>query len=82
MQVLCLLIQVYIFVLLGYVILSYVPRPPEPILPLVRGIRALVDPVLVPLRRVVPALPLGSVRLDLSIIIVFVVLNILAGVVC
>lgn len=82
MPVVCLLIQLYTFVLLAYVILSYVPRPPEPIMPAVRAVRGLVDPLLVPLRRVIPSLPLGGVRLDLSILVLFLGAQLLAAVVC
>lgn len=82
MPIICLLLQLYTFVLLAYVILSYVPRPPEPILPAVRVVRGLVDPLLVPLRRVIPSLPLGGVRLDLSILVLFLGSQILASVLC
>lgn len=69
--ILCILVQVYLLVLILHVIFSFVPRPPEPIMPLVRGVRALTDPVLVPLRRLVPPLRTGAVAFDLSILIVF-----------
>lgn len=74
------LLQLYIFVLIAYVVLSYVPRPPEPLLPAVRGVRAIVDPVLQPLRSRIPPLRLGGVALDISIILLFIVVQILAGV--
>lgn len=71
------LLQAYYVVLLAYVVLSWVPRPPEPMMPVVRGIRAVVDPVIAPIRRVLPPLPLGGVSLDLSVIVLFVVLSLL-----
>ena len=82
MPILCLLLVAYQFVLIAYVVLSWVPRPPEPILPLVRGVNALVDPVVRPIREVLPGVPVGGVRLDLSIIVLFLVVIVLQGVVC
>lgn len=82
MDLLCLLLVAYRYVLIIYVVLSWVPRPPEPILPLVRGVRAIVDPLLRPLRDIIPGVPIGGVRLDLSIIVLFLATSILAGVVC
>lgn len=81
-SVLCLLLDAYWIVLLMHVIFSWVPRPPEPILPLVRGVRALVEPLAAPLRRRIPPLRLGGIGLDLSIIILFVAVIILRAAIC
>lgn len=67
----------YTYVLLAYVILSWVPRPPAALEPLVLGVHRLVDPVVAPVRRVVPPLRLGAVALDLSVLILFLVINVL-----
>jgi YggT family protein len=69
--VLVLLLDGYRIVLLAHVIFSWVPRMPEPLVPFQLGVRRLVDPVLAPLRRVIPPLRLGGVALDLSIIVLF-----------
>lgn len=82
MVVICLVLQAYQLVLLAYVVFSWVPRPPEPLQPLVSGIGRLVDPVVGPIRRRMPGVPIGGVRLDLSIIIVFIAVAILQGVLC
>lgn len=82
MGILCLLTQVYRLVLFAYIILQFVPRPPEPIQPLVDGIRMLVDPLLRPLRNVIPSVPIGAVRLDLSILVLFIGTGIIGAVVC
>jgi YggT family protein len=71
---------IYIIVMFAYVIFSWVPRPPEPLLPIRLGSAALVDPVLRPLRGVIPPLRLGGIALDLSIIVVFIGARILQGV--
>lgn len=80
--VLCLLLQAYWLVLFLHVIFSWVPRPPEPILPVVHGVRALVEPVAAPLRRTIPPLRLGGIGLDLSIIVLFVAIWILQIALC
>jgi YggT family protein len=81
-DVLCLLLQIYWFVLLLHVIFSWVPRPPEPIVPFVLGVRRLVEPVAAPLRRVIPPLRLGGVGLDLSILVLFFGVIILRSIIC
>ncbi len=69
--VLVLLLDGYRIVLLAHVIFSWIPRLPEPLVPFQLGVRRLVDPVLAPLRRVIPPLRLGGVALDLSILVLF-----------
>jgi len=76
-----LVLEVYWFVLLLHVIFSWVPRPPEPLVPFVLGVRRLVDPVVAPVRRVIPPLRLGGIALDLSIIVVFIGVRVLIGIV-
>ena len=80
--ILCWLLGAYLLVLFAHVILSWVPRPPEPLRPVVVGVRALTEPVLAPLRRVVPPVQLGGAALDLSILIVFFLLILLRSAVC
>jgi YggT family protein len=70
-QTLGLLLDLYWVVLLAHVIFSWIPRTPEPLVPLQLGVRRLVDPVLAPLRKVIPPLRLGGVALDLSILVLF-----------
>ncbi|MTV26153.1 YggT family protein [Nitriliruptoraceae bacterium ZYF776] len=68
----CTLGTVATLVLLAHVIFSWVPRPPEPLQVVVLGVRRLVEPVLRPLRRVIPPVRLGGIAFDLSIILVFI----------
>jgi YggT family protein len=81
-QVLCWLLQAYMLVLIAHVIFSWVPRPPEPLQPVVVGVRAMTEPLLSPLRRVIPPVRLGGAALDVSILIVFFALAILRGAIC
>lgn len=81
-DVLCWLLGAYLLVLLAHVIFSWVPRPPEPLQPVVAGVRAITEPVLAPLRRAIPPVRLGSAALDVSILIVFFVLSIVRSAIC
>jgi YggT family protein len=75
-----LLLTIFLFVLFLHVIFSWVPRPPEPIVPFVLGVRRVVEPLAAPLRRIIPPLRLGGVGLDLSIIVLFIAVRILMSV--
>lgn len=82
LTIICWLLTLYWLVLLAHVVFSWVPRPPEPILPLVRGVRALVEPVAAPLRRAIPPLQMGGVGFDLSILILFFAVILLRRFLC
>ncbi len=71
MAVVIILLRAYILVLIAYVIIAWVPRMPEPLRPAARGVQAMVDPLLKPLRRVMPPLRLGGIGIDLSILVLF-----------
>lgn len=74
------LLGLYFWVLLAHVVFSWVPRPPEPMMPFVIGVRKLVEPVAAPIRRVLPPLRFGGVALDLSILVLFFGVRILQSV--
>lgn len=82
MWLLCILILLYQLVLILHVVFSWVPRPPEPILPLVRGVRGLVEPVARPIRQVLPPVRMGGVGLDLSILVLFFAVFLLQAAIC
>lgn len=82
MAILCLALQLYGFVLIARILLSWVPRPPEPLLPIARFLRAATDPILEPLRRVIPPVQIGAGAIDFSPIVAFIGLRLLQGVVC
>lgn len=77
MTVVCWLLSAAYIILVAHVILSWVPRPAAPFVPVVRFVHALVEPVLAPIRRVLPPVALGNVGLDLSVLVVFFALVIL-----
>lgn len=72
---LCYALWIYYVVLLVRIILSWVPSLPEPVAPIARFVQALTDPVLAPLRGVVPPIRMGGVALDLSPILVFILIG-------
>lgn len=81
-DIVCWLLSAFIFLLLVYVVFSWIPRPPEPVLPIVRGIDRIMTPLLEPIRRMLPPLRLGGIGLDLSVIVVFFVIAIVQSFLC
>jgi YggT family protein len=76
-------LDLYLVVLIGCMILSWINMfvrgwdPPRIVKALALGIFALTDPPLKLLRRYIPALRLGTVSLDLSFMVLFIVVLIL-----
>lgn len=81
-QVLCLVLSVYYVILIVRIILSWVPALPDPLLPLAKGVRALTDPLLLPLRGTIPPVQMGTMALDLSPLILFFGVSIVRGLLC
>ncbi|MGH8903660.1 MAG: YggT family protein [Egibacteraceae bacterium] len=81
-QILCAIITIYFVILLIRIVLSWVPAVPDPIQPLARGVRAVTDPLLVPLRGVIPPVQVGAAALDLSPLVIFFVIAILRSLFC
>lgn len=73
-------LQLYWYVLLLYVIFSWVPNPPDALRPFIVGVARLVEPLAAPLRRTIPPLRIGVVALDLSIIVLFIGVSLLRNV--
>lgn len=79
---LCVVLQIYYLILIVRIVLSWVPSVPEPIRPLARGVRAVTDPLLIPLRGLLPSIRMGAMALDVSPILLFLAIVILQRVVC
>jgi len=74
------ILNVFLFILVVRVVLSYIPAPPGSVLvPIQRFFETITEPVLRPVRRVVPPLRIGGAAMDLSPIIVWVVILIVRG---
>ncbi|MDF1594503.1 MAG: YggT family protein [Acidimicrobiia bacterium] len=72
------LIDLYILVLFGRIILSFFEVPSDHAVARIRSILAsLTDPVLIPLRRLIPPVRMGAAALDLSPLVVLFALSLL-----
>ena len=79
----CSLLQLYMLVLLGRVVMSWFPISPHGMGATVAGFLYLVtDPVLVPLRRILPPINLGTMAVDLSPVVAFFGISLLMGLLC
>lgn len=79
----CLLLQLYLLVIFGRVLLSWFPLDPNGLMATVGGfLHLLTDPVIRPVQRSLPPLRLGGFALDLSAIVVIVAILFLQRIVC
>jgi YggT family protein len=77
--IVCDLLQAYTLVLVVRAVLSWFPiRPDSGLVPVIRALDTIINPVLQPLRRVIP--PAGM--FDLSYIALFIIILILEGILC
>ena len=77
-QLVHLILQVFLFALLGRIVLSWFPPSRPGALETVRLLLfRLTEPVLAPIRNLLPPVRVGGMGLDLSPLIVFLVLEIL-----
>lgn len=73
-NILAYIVEVYVIVLIARALLSWLPaRPGTALYRFVRVLDALTEPVLRPIRRVLPPIRAGGMGIDLSIIIVVIV---------
>jgi YggT family protein len=83
MRIVCSLIQVYIIVVFARILLDWIRVPGEHPVGRVRSVLAtVVDPVLIPLRRIIPPVRMGGAALDLSPLVLLIGLSILRGAIC
>jgi YggT family protein len=82
MWLVCLALTVFYVALIVRVIFSWIPRPPEPLMPVANVARLATDWAAEPLRRVIPPARMGGVALDLSILVLFFGVSILQGLIC
>ena len=79
-ELLCALVLLYTITIFLVIVFSWFPvQPGGPADGIFRFLRRLTDPVLLPLRRLIP--PIGG-ALDISPIVVIIVLIVLRGFVC
>ena len=81
-QVLILVLWLFLILLIARLVLDYVQmfarswRPRGPMLVVAEIIYTITDPPLRALRKVIPPLKIGSVSIDLSFLVLFVLVNI------
>ena len=79
----CRLLDAYLIVMFARIILSWFPVEPGSGLASVYGfLYAITEPVLGPIRRVIPPMGMGGMGLDLSPLVVFFAISILRGAIC
>ena len=79
----CRLLQLYLIVMFARIILSWFPVNPGSGLATVYGfLYSITEPVLGPIRRVIPPLGAGGMGIDLSPIVVFFGITILQSAIC
>ena len=82
-NLICLLLQIYMLVIFGRVLLSWFPLDPNGLMATVGGfLHLLTDPVMKPVQRTLPPVRLGGFALDLSAIVVIVAIIILQRIIC
>ena len=87
MVIVCLLIQLYMLVIFARIIMTWVvsanqPTPGTPYAQIVDVLERLTEPVLAPVRSMLPPVRMGMMGIDLSPIIVILVLIFLSRLVC
>lgn len=81
-ELLCFALQIYWLILIVRIVLSWVPSVPDPVRPAARFVHAVTDPLLLPLRGLIPSIRMGAMALDLSPILLFFAIGILRNWVC
>jgi YggT family protein len=80
---LCWLLQVYALVVFARIVFEWIPISFDHPLARVRSVlRTLTEPLLRPLRALIPPVRMGGVGLDLSPLVLVLGLSVLGGVIC
>jgi len=83
MSLLCNLIFLYELVVFARIIIDWFRVPfDHPVAKLRDALALVVDPVLRPLRKVLPPLRMGGMAIDLSPLVLLIGLSLLSGIVC
>jgi YggT family protein len=82
-SIVCLLIQLYMLVLFVRIIMSWFPPTPgTTYAQIYQGFDRVTEPVLAPIRAIIPPMRMGAMGLDLSPIIVFLIGTLLLRAIC
>jgi YggT family protein len=82
-EIICILLFVYWLIMLARILSSWFPIPYSgPVRQIMDVVHALTEPVMRPLRNMIPPIRMGAIALDLSPIVIFIVIAVLRGVLC
>jgi YggT family protein len=74
LDIIAYIVEAYVFLLIARALLSWLPaRPGTVLFRVVRALDTVIEPVLRPIRRVLPPIRAGGMGIDLSFIVVIVV---------
>lgn len=83
MEIICILLFVYFIIFLVRIVSSWFPIPfSGPVRRLMDVVYSLTEPVMRPLRNMLPPVRVGAIALDLSPILVFIVIGVLQQALC
>jgi YggT family protein len=78
LRILAGLVEAFVVVLIVRALLSWFPvRPDSPMVPVQRALALVTEPVLRPIRRILPPVRAGGMAIDLSILLVILVAEII-----
>jgi len=81
--IICRLLYAYLIIVFGRIILSWFPVQPGSVIASVFGfLYAITEPVLGPIRRVIPPMGMGGMGFDFSPIVVILGITLLQNVIC
>ena len=79
-QIVRYILQAYVIVLIVRALVSWFPMTAgSPLIPVVRVLDRVTEPVLAPIRRILPPLRAGGMAIDLSIIVAIFAVEIIAN---
>jgi YggT family protein len=82
-RLVCDFLSLYNLILLIRVLSSWFPRPQSgPLRTIWNGLYAVTDPILRPLRGIIPPVRAGGMGIDVSPMVAFIVIFILIGAIC
>jgi YggT family protein len=82
-EIVCLALWAYFIAIVARVLLSWIPIPPGGVMAMIAGLLyTITDPVLAPIRRIVPPVRAGNMAIDMSAMIVLIGGSILMGAIC
>lgn len=78
LRILAFVVEAFVVVLIVRALLSWFPvRPGSALVPVQRALAAVTEPVLRPIRRILPPVRAGGMAIDLSILLVILVCEII-----